>query len=111
MGSSICETTIVDMGKMETKSVIRQSHGTKLAVAMMIIMTINIKQNDMDHLNCWRTRVSEKNLVWARRERSSNGWGHTSLSEDLRHLREKIRELKFFAGCAPDHIDLEHVRQ
>lgn len=51
MGSSKWLAATVDMGKMATKSVMRQSWGTKGATARMIMPTINARAKIMENLN------------------------------------------------------------
>lgn len=51
MGRSICDTTTEDMGRMATKSVMCQPHGTNGATAIMIITTMKVSENIIDHLN------------------------------------------------------------
>jgi hypothetical protein len=52
-GSRKWLTATVDMGKIATKSVIRQSQGTNGATARMTIPAIETSANKMENLN-WR---------------------------------------------------------
>lgn len=52
IGSKKCEAVTVPMGRMATKSVIRQSCGTKLPCAMMIMPAMETHESAMENLNC-----------------------------------------------------------
>jgi hypothetical protein len=50
-GRSRCEVATVAMGRMATKSVIRQSYGMKGPVAKMTMVAMNKTENSMENLN------------------------------------------------------------
>lgn len=62
-GRRKCETATVAMGRMATKSVMRQSKGTNGATARMTMPAMKVSEKSIENLNCARLKISEPSVL------------------------------------------------